>query len=305
MSHPFNRTSRSISNWAFVHAAAPPEWTAAVEPSHNWGLKNEASKINYETAEEFCTIHPVTLPKFLDSRLVDQIRAASWHLEEPSSSRFKGHVKNSSNHIFITTYSDCEDFSLLSNLPIIAGQYNRNGQYGVYYEVTVNRMDPDAVVALGSACRPYPEWRLPGWNRLSAGLHLDDMRKFFEDPNGGRDYTGSQEYLRHLEAGDTFGFGYEFPSGNIFFTRNGGRLPNAFIGEYLPSRYDDPGYDVYAAIGVSGRTEVVVNFGVEPFKWKEANLPQWRVENHVGKLGGSTHSTRDELPAYTSSSRAP
>ena len=151
---------------------------------------------------------------------------------------------------------------------------------------------------LGSVCRPYPEWRLPGWNRLSSGLHLDDMRKFFEDPNGGRDYTGSQDYLQSLEPGDTFGFGYEFDTGNIFFTRNGGRLPNAFLGKYLSSRHDDTGHDVYAAVGVSGHTEVMVNFGTESFSWKEANLPQWRVECHVGKLGGSSN-IEDELPPYS------
>jgi Ran-binding protein 9/10 len=123
------------------------------------------------------------------------------------------------------------------------------------------------------------------------------MRKFFEDPNGGRDYTGTHGYLQSLRAGDTFGFGYEFATGNIFFTRNGGRLPNAFIGKYLPTRHGETGYDVHAAIGVSGRTEVRVNFGVEPFVWKEANMPQWRVECHVGRLGG-TSDVEDELPAY-------
>lgn len=30
------------------------------------------------------------------------------------------------------------------------------------------------------ACKPYPLFRLPGWNRLSAALHLDDRRKFYE-----------------------------------------------------------------------------------------------------------------------------
>ena len=34
---------------------------------------------------------------------------------------------------------------------------------------------------LGTICKPYPDYRLPGWNRLSAGLHLDDMQKFYED----------------------------------------------------------------------------------------------------------------------------
>ena len=123
------------------------------------------------------------------------------------------------------------------------------------------------------------------------------MRKFFEDPNGGRDYTGAQGYLKSVKPGDTFGFGYEFGTGNIFFTRNGGRLPTAFVGKYLPSRPDDSGYDVYAAVGVSGRTEVTINFGTEPFAWKEANMRQWRVECHIGRLSGPSN-IEDELPAY-------
>ena len=133
-------------------AASPPEWTAAAEPSHAWGLKSEASETEYEAAENFCQQHPLEPPKFIDSRLVDQLLnegAAVWQIDVPSSPRFRGEVRNTNAEINISTSTECGDFCLMSNIPIIAGQYSRHGQYGVYYELTVNRMDPEGVVVIG------------------------------------------------------------------------------------------------------------------------------------------------------------
>ena len=144
---------------------------------------------------------------------------------------------------------------------------------------------------IGTSCRPYPNWRFPGWNRLSAGLHLDDMRKFFEDPDGGRDYSSA---LTRVSPGDTFGCGYDFTRNSVFFTYNGMRLQDAFVGVYVPRTK----YDVYAAIGVEGSCEVDVNFGGELFRWKEANEWAWRVEGHVGRLSASSGGMGDELPSY-------
>ena len=147
-------------------------------------------------------------------------------------------------------------------------------------------------MSTGTACRPYPAWRLPGWNRLSSGLHLDDFRKFFEDPDGGRDYTS---LLNRISDGDTIGCGYEFASGTVFYTHNGLRLPPAFSGVYLPRHT----LDVYAAIGVEGRNSFEVNFGADLFRWKEGNEWAWRVEGHVGRLTGSSGAVDDELPSYS------
>ena len=133
--------------------APPPEWTAAAEPSHDWGLKSEATETEYEDAEFFCKQNPLEPPKFVDSRLVDQIRderAAAWKIEAPSSHRFRGDIRNTKSSVNISTSTECEDFCLISNLPIIAGHYSRHSQHGVYYEITVNRMDSKAVVAIGT-----------------------------------------------------------------------------------------------------------------------------------------------------------
>ena len=144
----------------------------------------------------------------------------------------------------------------------------------------------------GTACKPYPYWRMPGWNRLSAALHLDDMRKFFEDPAGGRDYGVGVDAIT---AGDVVGCGYEFASGALFFTHNGRRLPPAFTGIYMPRHV----HDVYAAIGVEGANELEVNFGTGLFCWKEGNDWAWRVQGHVGSLGGGSGMYEEELPSYS------
>ena len=143
----------------------------------------------------------------------------------------------------------------------------------------------------GTACRPYPQWRLPGWNRLSAGLHLDDFRKFFEDADGGRDYADA---LTRISPGDIIGCGYEFRNGVLFYTYNGTRLPPAFSGIYLPRQ----SHDVFAAIGVEGRCDLQVNFGANLFSWQEGNEWAWRVDGHVGKISGGPSDADDELPTY-------
>jgi Ran-binding protein 9/10 len=123
------------------------------------------------------------------------------------------------------------------------------------------------------------------------------MRKFFEDPEGGRDYT---PLLQQITAGDTIGCGYDFSASSIFFTYNGIRLPNAFGGVYVPRRQ----YDVYAAIGVEGACKFEVNFGGDIFQWKEGNEWAWRVEGHVGRLPGlSAPHVDDQLPSYTEARR--
>lgn len=148
----------------------------------------------------------------------------------------------------------------------------------------------------GTACRPYPDYRFPGWNRLSAGLHLDDLRKFFEDPDGGRDYTAE---LTHIDPGDTIGCAYEFATGALFYTHNGHRLPVAFYGLYLP-RHE---YDVFAAVGVSGECDFDINFGGASFVWKQGNEWAWKVEGHVNgniaELPGLGGNHEQDLPAYS------
>ncbi|KDQ62808.1 hypothetical protein JAAARDRAFT_471518 [Jaapia argillacea MUCL 33604] len=198
----------------------PPEWSAAPEPIHALGLYNEATDDSYESAEQFCDEHPQDPPKLLPSRIVDAITergCAVWGFEVPEmfSRRERGRVKwrggienvgevkgKSQGVVRMWSEEGCRDVCLLSDVPILGGLYDTRGKQGVYFEVLIKKME--GVIAIGTACRPYPAWRLPGWNRSSVGLHLDDLRKFFEDPDGGRDYL-SPLLPSHISPGDTIG----------------------------------------------------------------------------------------------------
>ncbi|KAI0769117.1 hypothetical protein BD413DRAFT_695116 [Trametes elegans] len=284
-------------------SCAPPEWQPAPEERHTYGRFADVDEDEYASAERFCAANPVVPPRLLPSEAVARIDAAgcrAWRLERPDTPRFRGRIHNPSDSgdkgsgaiagvVRVATDAECGVVCLLSDLPILAGLYDVHGKLGVYYEVKILRMD--GILAVGTACRPHPPWRFPGWNRLSAGLHLDDCRKFFEDPDGGRDYTPA---LSRVAPGDTVGLGYAHALGTVFFTHNGARLPDAFTGVYLPRGAQD----VYAALGVTGACECEVNFGGDVFRWKEGNEWAWRVEGHVGTLSGGPSGANDELPSY-------
>ncbi|KAF8176307.1 hypothetical protein BJ912DRAFT_701876 [Pholiota molesta] len=294
--HSSSESTATSSSTLFQET--PPQWAPAPEISHKYGKWNEAPEEELAAAIDFCDTYPLNAPRLLPSDAIDRINAVgckAWGIEAPINPRFVGHIQNDSKGgpgvVTVNTRSSCKDVCLLSDLPIIAGLYDIQGKYGIYYEIYISRMD--GIIAVGTACRPYPSWRLPGWNRMSAGFHLDDFRKFFEDSDGGRDYTDA---INRINAGDTIGCGYEFRTGTIFYTYNGLRLPPAFSGVYMPRQNQD----VFAAIGVEGRCEFQVNFGGETFRWTEGNEWAWRVEGHVGRLSGSSRGLGDddELPAY-------
>ncbi|KAK7437360.1 hypothetical protein VKT23_018605 [Stygiomarasmius scandens] len=298
----------SSSNWTGFYPRypddAPPEWTISEQKSYRWGRYNEAPEEEYAAAEAFCAQYPVFDPIVVPSHAIDRIKedgGKAWGIELPTPydmQRFSGRIENVSSGskksvVHVETDKKCKDFCLMSNLPIMAGLYDTSGRTGVYYEVVIKKMHPPkSFLAIGTACRPYPNYRLPGWNRHSAGLHLDDLRKFFEDPDGGRDYKVPFDRVRN---GDIIGCGYIFASGTLFYTWNGLRLPDAFSGIHLPRHSTD----VFAAIGVEGETEFDVNFGGDLFKWQEGNEWQWKVDGLAGRFSDGTGGYDEELPAYT------
>jgi Ran-binding protein 9/10 len=66
----------------------------------------------------------------------------------------------------------------------------------------------------------------------------------------------------------------DHPSGEIFYTRNGRKLVDAFSGAFFPREH----FDVFAMVGISGEVKIKVNFGAGPrFKWQEGNEPGWKI----------------------------
>ncbi|KAL0076856.1 concanavalin A-like lectin/glucanase domain-containing protein [Phycomyces blakesleeanus] len=120
-----------------------------------------------------------------------------------------------------------------------------------YFEITVLDCAPNTVMAIGLATKPYPVFRMPGWNKHSIGYHSDDGRKFCDDASGGQDYGPQWGF------GQTVGCRYDPVQGNVMFTLNGNPLGTAF--QLLERRY------YYPSFGADGPVKFFVNFGSQSF----------------------------------------
>ncbi|GBB94118.1 hypothetical protein RclHR1_22970002 [Rhizophagus clarus] len=128
-----------------------------------------------------------------------------------------------------------------------------------YYEMTILKItDPyNTNIAIGLATKPYPCFRLPGLNLYSVGYHSINGKKFNNNNIG-------IEYGPDWEVGDTVGCGYYSDAGEVFFTRNGDFLGEAFT--HIKHIW-------FPTIGASGPCMVEINFGDNPdneFKYKKA-----------------------------------
>jgi hypothetical protein len=181
---------------------APPEWQPAQEQPHQFGLYHEASDEDYVNAEAFCQQYPEMPPRLLPSMALDTIAQTgcrAWGLSTPQLDRFRGTISNPATReekstiapvVYVETQEGCKDVCLLSDLPILPGLYESKGKEGVYYEITVRKMEGIIAIGIlrfhlcscissdllpGTTCLPYPQWRLPGWNRHVMLFPLADL----------------------------------------------------------------------------------------------------------------------------------
>ena len=179
---------------------APPEWEASVGDARvaqlfPYGVYHDAGQNNYERGVRFIQMHPnINPPQYISWETLNLIRThgqGAWTVLPPS--QFDGRVsRNRSGTSEVkSNFSSTEDKTLVSSLPVLWGNYGaKDGSKGVYYEVSIDKLGRDAVVAVGFGCLPYPtDFRLPGWHRHSAAVHSDDGFKFFENPDGGVPFT--------------------------------------------------------------------------------------------------------------------
>lgn len=124
-------------------------------------------------------------------------------------------------------------------------------------------------VAVGLATKPYPPFRLPGVSRHSVAYHSSGD-KCYNYP-----FTAST-FGPVLKESDVLGVGYRPRTGTVFFTRNGRKLEDAFIGL---SRYN-----LFPTIGADGPCSVHVNLGQAGFVFIEANVKKWGLAPSVGTL---------------------
>ncbi|KAI9271562.1 concanavalin A-like lectin/glucanase domain-containing protein [Phascolomyces articulosus] len=193
-------------------------------------------------------------------------------IQEKGVSAFEFEWDMESNS-FVSARTEIQFFSgencVQTNLPLPRNQ-------DVYYwEAKMFEKPTTTTVAVGVATKPYPYFRLPGWNRHSIAFFSDTGYKHFNNPFQGKPYGAT------FEEGDVVGVGYRHRSGTIFFTRNGRRLDDACTGLR---------WNLFPTIGANGPCQVHVNLGQMGFVFVEANVKKWGL--------APMHGTLAPPPAY-------
>jgi hypothetical protein len=154
--------------------------------------------------------------------------------------------------------------TVLANLPIP----KINEVY--YFEAKMYEKPPSTEVVVGLATKPYPSFRMPGWNRISVGYFSSDGFKCHNYPFTAASHGPS------LNEGDVLGVGYRPRTGTVFFTKNGRKLDDCYTG--LANQ------NMFPAIGSNGAATVHVNLGQAGFVFIEANVKKWGLAPMVGTL---------------------
>ncbi|KAJ2782501.1 Protein ssh4 [Coemansia javaensis] len=138
-----------------------------------------------------------------------------------------------------------------------------------YFEVKVVEKPADVSMWIGLATKPYPAWRMTGWNRYSAGYCTNSGSVHQNSP-----FQGMRIGERVL-VGDILGVGYQPRSGIVWFTRNGRRYKEIVSGML---------YDLFPTISADGPCSFSANFGQRGFVFIEANVKRWGLGPIEGAL---------------------
>ncbi|KAG0283821.1 Rsp5p-dependent ubiquitination, sorting of cargo proteins at the multivesicular body [Linnemannia gamsii] len=138
-----------------------------------------------------------------------------------------------------------------------------------YWEVKMFEKSLDTVVSVGVSTKPYPNTRMPGWNRHSVAYFSKDGQKYCNSPFSGYPYGP------YYFEGDVIGCGYRPRTGTIFFTRNGKRLEDAYTGLT---------FNLFPTVGANGPCVLHVNLGQSGFVFVEANVKKWGLAPASGSL---------------------
>lgn len=153
--------------------------------------------------------------------------------------------------------------SVQSNLPLP----KLNEVY--YWEVKLFDYPEGTNIAIGLSTKPYPAFRLPGQCRFSVAYHSNG------DKSHNYPFT-AHSYGQPLKEGDVLGIGYRPRSGTVFFTRNGRKMDDAYVGLTR--------WNLFPTVGADGPCSLHVNFGQSGFVFIEANVKKWGLAPSVGTL---------------------
>ncbi|BGP26363.1 endosomal SPRY domain protein [Rhodotorula toruloides] len=234
---------------------------------------DEPTRAGYMRAKVWQTQYPpnsqpteITLTQFLS---IQEKGVSAWSFEPDYESNSSVFVQSRTEISFLADgYGMAPEEGggccVQSNLPIP----KLNDVY--YFECKMYDKPETTNVSVGLATKPYPSFRLPGLSRYSVGYHSADGFKSHSFP-----FT-STSYGAPLLEGDVLGVGYRPRSGLIFFTRNGKKLEDAFVGFNK--------HNVFPTIGADGPCSVHVNLGQAGFVFIEANVKKWGLAPQMGTL---------------------
>ncbi|CEG68909.1 Putative Endosome protein [Rhizopus microsporus] len=221
---------------------------------------SEDARLSYERAKTWQEHHPpnsiptdITPPQFIS---IQEKGVSAFEFEwEPEANCFVA----GRTEIQFMEGENC----VQTNLPL-----PRN-QEVYYWEAKMFDKPDNTTVSVGVATKPYPSWRLPGWNRYSIGYFSNNGCKYFSSP------FNSKPYGLPFKHGDVIGVGYRHRTGSIFFTKNGRKLEEAYSGIR---------WNLFPTIGANGPCQIHVNLGQMGFVFVEANVKKWGLAPSQGTL---------------------
>ncbi|KAI0078932.1 SPRY-domain-containing protein [Panus rudis PR-1116 ss-1] len=226
---------------------------------------SESERRSYLRAKEYQLQHPpnslptdITLSQFLS---IQEKGVSAWCFEPDFEALNSMLVHARTEITFLPDPSSAT--SVQSNLPLP----KLNEVY--YWEVKMFDLPETTNVAVGLATKPYPSFRLPGLSRYSVAYHS----------NGDKSYNypfTAQPFSSPLKEGDVLGVGYRPRTGTVFFTRNGRKTEDAFVGLN--------NWNLFPTVGADGPCSVHVNLGQSGFVFIEANVKKWGLAPSVGTL---------------------
>ncbi|RPB22347.1 hypothetical protein L211DRAFT_839702 [Terfezia boudieri ATCC MYA-4762] len=258
-----------------ISFSAPPSIHYTFSPTNN------STRDAFAAGERFCSHHPLAPPlvSVWDESLTRITEGDVTMHTEPPCNRIE--INTSFRHPTTTSIKiikkRCPDSTILSQVPLYLARYhhpsvaNQTVVIGYHLSIVGLPLDGDSVVAMGFACVPYPQYRLPGWHRGSLAIHSDDGRRYCNDGYGGVEFTrpfsqGDQLALALVMRWVTVPGGAGMVESEVKFMRNGRREGGWMVQERVELGRPDPTVgllgerDIFAAVGVTGGkgVEVVV-----------------------------------------------
>lgn len=208
----------------------------------------------------------ITLSQFLS---IQEKGVSAWAFEPDYEENLSLYVQSRTEITFLSdgpgmAPAEGGGNSVMANLPLP----KLNEVY--YWEVKMYDKPATTEVAIGLATKPYPSFRLPGWNRFSVAYFASDGFKSHNYP-----FTASS-YGAPLAEGDVLGVGYRPRTGTVFFTRNGRKLEDCYTGLNR--------LNLFPTVGANGPCTLHINLGQAGFVFIEANVKKWGLAPMVGTL---------------------